>query len=104
MSRVEGTESAVVQRLTEGLEPSAVHSVMVRCLGGEISPQLALTQLIAETDNLEAVRQIVDEVTRRADRDSRCSDRMVRDRVDGLTQVLVESEAGMAGGTDASSA
>lgn len=94
MSRVEGIESAVVQRLTEGLEPSAVHAVMVRCLGGEISPQIALRELVIETDSLDTVRQMVDEVTRRADRDSRCSDSMIRDRVDALTQVLVESAPG----------
>lgn len=95
MSQVEDPESAVVRRLTDGLDPPAVGAVMVRCLGGEISPQVALMRLAIETESLSAVRQLVDEVTRRADSDSRCSDSMVRDRVDALTQVLVENVTGV---------
>lgn len=92
--RAEGTESEVVRRLTSGIEPEAVRAILARCLGGELPGADALIQLLAESGNPEEVRQAVDEVTRRADEDSRAGDRMVRDRVDDLTKLVVDPEDG----------
>lgn len=92
--RAEGPESEVVRRLTNGIEPEAVRHVLVRCLGGELAAADALIALLAESGDPAVVRQAVDEVTRRADRDSRASDRMVRDRVDDLTKLVVDPEDG----------
>lgn len=93
--RAEGIESVVVRRLTDGIEPPAVRDILVRCLGGEIPTSDALVSLLAVSGDPAVVRHAVDEVTRRADQDSRADDRMVRDRVDDLTQLVVDAENGM---------
>ena len=90
--RAEGPESEVVRRLTNGIEPEAARRVLVRCLGGELPAAEALIALLAESGDPAVVRQAVDEVTRRADEDSRADDRMVRDRVDDLTKLVVDPE------------
>ena len=92
----EGMEAELVSRLTEGIEPEGVRRVLVRCLGGALSPQVALMQLLLATENLTEVRLVVDEITQRADADSRAGDSLVRDRVDELTRLFVENEAGCA--------
>jgi hypothetical protein len=92
--RAEGSESEVVRRLTEGIEPEGVRRVLVRCLGGELATPEALIALLAESGDPAVVRRAVDEVTRRADEDSRADDRMVRDRVDDLTKLIVDPEDG----------
>jgi hypothetical protein len=48
-----------------------------------------------------AVRATIDEVTARAAKFSRASDRLVQDRVDELTQVFVESVSDLADVSDA---
>ena len=93
--RAEGTESVVVHRLTDGIEPPEVRDILVRCLGGEMPTSDALVALVAASGSPAAVRHAVDEVTRRADQDSRADDRMVRDRVDDLTQLVVDAENGV---------
>ena len=90
--RADGPQSPLVRRLTAGLEPPAVRQTMERCLGGEMSTAVALVALLDQTRSADGVRGVVDEVTRRADEDSRVEDRLVRDRVDDLTQLLVDSE------------
>ena len=92
--RAEGPESEVVRRLTNGIEPEPVRHVLVRCLGGELTAAEALIALLAESGSPAVVRQAVDEVTRRADEDSRAGDSMVRDRVDDLTKLIVDPEDG----------
>jgi hypothetical protein len=47
-----------------------------------------------------AVRATIDEVTARAAKFSRASDRLVQDRVDELTQVFVENVEGLADVSD----
>jgi SAM-dependent methyltransferase len=96
MGRREGIEAEVVARLTEGIEPEEVRRVLERCLAGELSPQVALTRMVCETENLSVVRAAVDEVTDRAATDSRAGDTLVRDRVDDLTELFVENEPGCA--------
>ena len=93
--RAEGIESVVVRRLTDGIEPPPVRDILVRCLGGEMPTSDALVALLAVSGDPAVVRHAVDEVTRRADQDSRADDRMVRDRVDDLTQLVVDAENGM---------
>ena len=51
-------------------------------------------QLLIETEDAGMVRTMVDEVTRRAAFVSRATDSLIRDRVDELTQILVENEPG----------
>jgi len=92
----EGMEAELVSRLTEGIEPDGVRRVLVRCLDGALSPQVALLQLLVASANLTEVRFVVDEITQRADADSRAGDSLVRDRVDELTRLFVENEAGCA--------
>src|SRR5688500_27192 len=91
--RAEGIESNVVKRLTEGIEPLAVRDVLVPGLGGELPSAEALLMLLEASGSPAAVRAAVDEVTRRADEDSRADD-LVRDRVDDLTQLVVDIENG----------
>ncbi|MEP6602291.1 MAG: hypothetical protein ABJB49_10870 [Nitrospirota bacterium] len=69
-------------------------TILVRCLEGTISPSIALMQMLIETDDSVVVRAAVDDVTRRAARISRSGDNLVRDRVDELTQLVLESEPG----------
>ena len=83
-----------VLRLTEGMEPPEQRDILVRCLSGALSPAVALMRLLIETEDAAAVRATVDEVTRRAARISRATDSLLRDRVDDLTQLLVENEPG----------
>lgn len=66
----------------------------MRCLSGTLSPAVALMQLLIETEDAAVVRATVDEVTRRAAAVSRSSDSLLRDRVDDLTQLVVENEPG----------
>ncbi len=87
-------ELGAVERLTAGLEPPAHRDILVRCLSGTLSPAVALMQLLIETEDAAAVRATVDEVTRRAASLSRATDSLLRDRVDDLTQLVVENEPG----------
>jgi SAM-dependent methyltransferase len=89
-----GIEAEVVARLTDGIEPDAVRRVLVQCLAGELSPQVALMRMVCETESVTLVRAAVDEVTERAATSSRAGDNLVRDRVDDLTELFVENEAG----------
>lgn len=66
----------------------------MRCLSGTLSPAVALMQLLIETEDAAVVRATVDQVTRRAASVSRSSDSLLRDRVDDLTQLVVENEPG----------
>ena len=87
-------DSGVVRRLTSGIEPPRHREILMRCLSGTVSPAVALMQLLIETEDAAAVRATVDEVTRRAASVSRSSDSLLRDRVDDLTQLVVENEPG----------
>jgi len=89
-----GIEAEVVARLTDGIEPETVRRVLVQCLAGELSPQAALMRMVCETESVTLVRAAVDEVTERAATSSRAGDNLVRDRVDDLTELFVENEAG----------
>ena len=88
------SELGAVERLTAGIEPSAHRDILVRCLSGTLSPAVALMQLLIETEDAAAVRGTVDEVTRRAASLSRATDSLLRDRVDDLTQLVVENQPG----------
>ncbi len=87
-------DSDVVRRLTSGLEPPRHREILMRCLSGTISPAVALMELLIETEDAAVVRATVDEVTRRAASVSRASDSLLRDRVDDLTQLIIENEPG----------
>jgi hypothetical protein len=85
-----GIESEAVKRLVHGIEDATMKDILVRCLEGSISPSIALMQMLIETEDAVAVRVAVDDITRRAASLSRSGDSLVRDRVDDLTQLVVE--------------
>lgn len=87
-------ELSAVERLTAGIAVAEHREILVRCLSGSVSPAVALMQLLIETEDAGAVRAAVDEVTRRAASLSRATDSLLRDRVDDLTQLVVENEPG----------
>ena len=87
-------ESEAVHRLTSGIEVPAHREILVRCLSGTASPAVTLMQLIIETEDAAQVRSMIDEVTMRAASLSRATDSLLRDRVDELTQLVVENEPG----------
>jgi len=89
----ESTESAV-RRLTIGIEPAEHRDILTMCLCGNLSPAVALMRLLIDTEDAAAVRATVDEVTMRAAVLSRAGDSLIRDRVDELTQLMVENELG----------
>jgi SAM-dependent methyltransferase len=83
-----------VRRLTKGIEPPQHRDILTRCLTGNLSPAVALMQLLIDTEDAAAVRATVDEITIRAAVLSRAGDSLLRDRVDELTQLMVENELG----------
>lgn len=93
ISDTEHVEGAV-RRLTKGIEPPEHRDILTRCLTGNLSPAVALMQLLIDTEDAAAVRATVDEITIRAAVLSRSSDSLLRDRVDELTQLMVENELG----------
>ena len=99
MMRRAGHESEAVKRLVQGVEDQTLREILVQCLDGTVSPSAALTQMLAKTNNAVAVRVAVDDVTRRAATLSRSGDSLLRDRVDDLTQLVVENDLGSLGST-----
>ncbi len=91
---IQDPESGAVERLTAGIEPPANRDILKRCLSGSLSPAVALMQLLIETEDAAEVRAAVDDVTQRAASLSRATDSLLRDRVDDLTQLVVENEPG----------
>lgn len=91
---IQDPESSAVERLTAGIEPPANRDILKRCLSGSLSPAVALMQLLIETEDAAMVRAAVDDVTQRAASLSRATDSLLRDRVDDLTQLVVENEPG----------
>jgi hypothetical protein len=92
----EGVEAELVSRLAAGLGPEPARRALVRCLDGELTARAALAQLLLVTRSVTAVRELVDEVTARADADSRAGDSLVRDRADALTRLVGETEGACA--------
>jgi len=95
MSSRTGLEAEAISRLTDGLQPPAMRAILVQCLAGEVAPSTAVSRMVAIA-GATTVRTAIDEVTHRAATVSRASDRLVRDRVDELTQVFVEEVEGLA--------
>src|SRR3982750_1869701 len=87
--------AAGVERLVAGVEPPSFRPILARCLSGAVSPQVALMQMVCESESAAVVRAAVDEVTARTDAQSRADDSIVRDRVDDLTRILVDHEDGV---------
>ncbi|MGI9140600.1 MAG: hypothetical protein ACR2GJ_05795 [Gemmatimonadaceae bacterium] len=92
MSPRQGSERAAAERLTTGIRPETARLVLQRCLAGELPASLALRELFELTPEPERVRLLVDQVTNRAAALSRTGDRLLQDRVDELTQLVVEPE------------
>jgi len=86
-------EEGALARLTAGIEQPS-RDILARCLSGRLSPAVALMQLLIETEDASQVRATVDEITSRAASLSRATDSLLRDRVDDLTQLVVENEPG----------
>jgi hypothetical protein len=92
----EGLEAELVHRLTREIAPEPARRALVRALDGELTPAATLAQLLLVSGSVTAVRELVDEITARADEDSRAGDSLVRDRADALTRLFVENEAACA--------
>ena len=88
----EGLESELVTRLTAGISPEPARRALVRCLDGELTSRAALVQILLASGSVTALRELVDEITARADEDSRAGDSLVRDRADELTHLFIENE------------
>ena len=86
-------EVTAVQRLTAGIPMPAHRDILTSCLIGAVSPAVALMQLLDTTGDAGLVRAAVDDVTQRAATLSRATDSLLRDRVDDLTQLVVESDS-----------
>lgn len=89
-----GIESEAVKRLLAGIDDENLKTILARCLDGSISPSVTLMQMLIETEDAAAVRAAIDDITRRAASLSRSGDSLLRDRVDDLTQLVVENERG----------
>ena len=87
--------SQAVHRLVSSVEPEELQPIIARCLAGELSPHVAVMQMLCETESAAVVRLAVDAVTKEADRASRATDAIIRDRVDALTRLVVEHEDGV---------
>ena len=89
-----GVESEAVKRLLGGIDDDGLKTILAHCLDGTLSPSVALMRMLIETEDAAAVRSAIDEVTGRAASLSRSGDSLLRDRVDDLTQLVVENEPG----------
>jgi cyclopropane fatty-acyl-phospholipid synthase-like methyltransferase len=92
-SDADATDGAV-RRLAAGIEPEAHREILMQCLSGSLSPAVALMQLLIDTEDAAAIRSTIDELAVRAATVSRATDSLLRDRVDDLTQLVVENELG----------
>ena len=88
----EGSERAAAIRLTSDIEPETARTVLQRCLAGDMPASTALRELFDITPEPERVRSLIDQVTNRAAELSRAGDRLLQDRVDELTQLVVDPE------------
>lgn len=90
-----GLEAEAVTRLTDGVQPPEIRAILVQCLAGELAPSAAISRMLA-AGTPSVVRAAIDDVTHRAATISRAGDRLVRDRVDELTQIFIEKVADLA--------
>ena len=93
-------EAEAINRLTDGVQPPVIRAILVQCLAGDVAPSAAISRMLA-VGAASTVRAAIDDVTQRAATISRASDMLVHDRVDELTQVFVESAAGLGDVSDA---
>ncbi len=91
---MDSDDDGAVRRLTSGIEPPEHREILMRCLSGSLSPAVALMQLLIDAEDAAAVRATVDELGVRAAAVSRATDSLLRDRVDELTQLMIENELG----------
>lgn len=87
-----GEETSAVRRLTADLGDPAQREILESCLTGIVTPVLTLDRLLAEAGDASAVRAMIDEITMRAALISRATDSLLRDRVDELTQLVVDDD------------
>jgi hypothetical protein len=85
-------ESSAVRRLTVDLGDPVQREILAKCLTGTMAPVLALDKLLVETGDASVVRAMIDEITLRAASISRATDSLLRDRVDELTQLVVDDD------------
>jgi predicted TPR repeat methyltransferase len=86
--------NAAVARMAGAVSAPELRPIVARYLAGELSPQVALMQMVIACEDAAAVRRAVDEVTAEADEHSRATDAIIRDRADALTRLVVENETG----------
>lgn len=78
-----------------GVSPASARAMLLRCLSGELAPAAAIAGLFQIVESASTVRELIDSVTRHAAESSRSGDRLLQDRVDELTQVIVDPELGI---------
>lgn len=86
--------NVAVARTSRAVSSDALRPIVARYLAGDLSPQVALMQMVIACEDAAAVRRAVDEVTAEADAHSRATDAIIRDRVDALTRLVIENETG----------
>ena len=86
--------NVAVARTCRAVSSAELRPIVARYLAGDLSPQVALMQMVIACEDAGAVRRAVDEVTAEADAHSRATDAIIRDRVDALTRLVVENETG----------
>jgi hypothetical protein len=86
-----GVQAEAVARLTGNVEPESSRAILVQCLGGELSPAVAIVRLLAVSNDVADVRGVIDHITSRAATRSRAGDNLVHDRADSLTQLFVDN-------------
>lgn len=91
MTNRAGVQAEAVARLTGDVEPETIRAILVQCLGGELSPSVAIVRLLAVSSDVTEVRAAIDHVTSRAATLSRAGDNLVHDRADSLTQLFVDN-------------
>ena len=83
-----------VGKLVGRVEPPAFRGILGRFLVGDVSPQVALMQMVCESESAVDVRAAVRDVATSIDADAN-ADPMVRDRVHALARALSENEGGI---------
>ena len=83
-------ETSAARRLTVDIGLPSHREMFSQCLTGTMAPAATLMHLLAETRDPAVVRAMVDEITSRAASLSRATDSLLRDRVDELTQLVVD--------------
>lgn len=100
LSRAERAQTAAagsttdVEHLVARVELPAFRHILGRCLAGDVSPHVALMQMVCESESAVDVGAAVHEVTTSVEADPN-ADPIMRDRMEELTRVLSDNAGGV---------